>query len=279
MSQNLFIKCKACGGIIERKKFIENYYVCKLCGNYEALDYKKRLAMIIDPNTFGETNVYTEFCDPIKFPGYREKHESIVSKIDLNEAIVTGSGCISGQKVMVGVMDIRYMMGSMGVIVGEKVTRMFEDAEKEKLSVVMFVASGGARMQEGIFSLMQMAKTAAAVSNFSEAGGLFISVLTNPTTGGVSASFAFLGDIIIAEPRALIGFAGKRVIEQTINEKLPDYFQTSEFLFKHGYIDLIVERKRLKEVIGNILKIHSKENNKKFRQKSAAEHVSMRSDE
>ncbi|XBX02989.1 acetyl-CoA carboxylase, carboxyltransferase subunit beta [Enterocloster clostridioformis] len=279
MSQNLFIKCKACGGIIESKKIIKNYNVCKLCGNYEALDYKNRLAMIIDPDTFEETNVYTEFCDPIKFPGYREKHESIVSKIDLNEAIVTGSGCISGQKVMVGVMDIRYMMGSMGVIVGEKVTRMFEDAEKEKLPVVMFVASGGARMQEGIFSLMQMAKTAAAVSDFSEAGGLFISVLTNPTTGGVSASFAFLGDIIIAEPRALIGFAGKRVIEQTINEKLPDNFQTSEFLFEHGYIDLIIERKRLKEVLGNILKIHSKENNKKFRQRPAAENASMRSEE
>lgn len=262
MSPSLFYKCKECGGIIEKKKVIENNYVCSRCGSYVALDYKKRLAMVIDPNTFKETNAYAEFYDPIEFPGYREKHESIVNKVNLNEAIVTGTGCISGQKVMVGVMDIRYMMGSMGVIVGEKVTRMFEDAEKEKFPVVMFVASGGARMQEGIFSLMQMAKTAAAVSNFSEAGGLFISVLTNPTTGGVSASFAFLGDIIIAEPRALIGFAGKRVIEQTIKENLPANFQTSEFLFEHGYIDLIVERKRLKETLSNILKIHSQEYNK-----------------
>lgn len=266
LNQNLFFKCKECGNIIERKKATVNNYVCNICGYYETLDYKKRLAMIIDPNTFEETNVNTEFYDPIKFPGYREKHESIVSNLDLNEAIVTGSGFICAQKVMVGVMDTRYMMGSMGIVVGEKVTRLFEDAKKEKLPVVMFIASGGARMQEGIFSLMQMAKTAAAVSSFSETGGLFISVLTNPTTGGVSASFAFLGDIILAEPRALIGFAGKRVIEQTINEKLPSDFQTSEFLFKHGYIDIIVERKRLKETISNILKIHSKENNMIFKQ-------------
>lgn len=276
MEKKLFFKCKKCNGIIEEKKIIENNYVCNLCGYYETLYYKKRLNMIIDKNTFEETNVNTVFYDPIKFPGYREKHKSIVSKVDLNEAIVTGSGCICAQKVMIGVMDTRYMMGSMGVIVGEKVTRLFEDATKEKLPVVMFVASGGARMQEGIFSLMQMAKTAAAVSSFSEAGGLFISVLTNPTTGGVSASFAFLGDIILAEPRALIGFAGKRVIEQTINEKLPSDFQTSEFLFEHGYIDLIVERKRLKETIRNILKIHSQENNKNFKQIHAINDVSKR---
>lgn len=259
MLQNLFFKCKECDNIIERKKIIENNYICNLCGHYESLDYKKRLAMIVDQNTFEETNVHTEFCDPIKFPGYREKHEGIVNKIELNEAVITGSACISEHKVMVGVMDTRYMMGSMGVIVGEKVTRLFEDAKKEKLPVIMFIASGGARMQEGIFSLMQMAKTAAAVSSFSESSGLFVSVLTNPTTGGVSASFAFLGDIILAEPRALIGFAGKRVIEQTINEKLPSDFQTSEFLFEHGYIDLIVERKNLKEILSNILKIHSQE--------------------
>ena len=269
MYQNLFSKCKECGGIIEQKKIIENSYVCNLCGYYETMDCKKRIALIIDPDTFEETNIHTEFYDPIEFPGYLEKHESIVSKVDINEAVVTGMGYISGQKVMVGVMDTRYMMGSMGVIVGEKITRLFDDAKKEKLPVVMFTASGGARMQEGIFSLMQMAKTAAAVSSFSENGGLFISVLTNPTTGGVSASFAFLGDIILAEPRALIGFAGKRVIEQTINEKLPSNFQTAEFLYEHGYIDLIVERKRLKEMLSNILKIHSKENNKIFKREYA----------
>lgn len=257
MYHDLFIKCKGCGGIIERKKHIENNYVCTLCGYYETLDYKKRLAMIIDENTFEETNIHSEFYNPINFPGYQEKHESIVDQYDLGEAIITGRGCICTHKVMVGVMDTRYMMGSMGVIVGEKITRLFEDAMKEKLPVVMFVASGGARMQEGIFSLMQMAKTAAAVSRFSDDKGLYISVLTNPTTGGVSASFAFLGDIILAEPKALIGFAGKRVIEQTINEKLPSDFQTSEFLFEHGYIDLIVERKKLKTTLSEILNIHS----------------------
>lgn len=264
LNQNLFFKCKKCEHIIESKKLIENNYVCSVCGYYETLDYKKRLAMILDPKTFTETNVNTEFYDPIKFPGYRTKHEKITSKFNLNEAIITGSGYIFGQKVMVGVMDTRYMMGSMGVVVGEKITRLFEDAENAKLPIVMFIASGGARMQEGIFSLMQMAKTSAAVSSFSEAGGLYISVLTNPTTGGVSASFAFLGDIIIAEPGALIGFAGKRVIEQTINEKLPNNFQTAEFLFEHGYIDLIVERKNLKITLANILKMHSQDK-KKFK--------------
>lgn len=262
--QNLFIKCKECSGIIERKKMVENNYVCNLCGYYGTLDYKKRLAIIIDQNTFEETNIHTEFYDPINFPGYREKHDGIVSEFGLNEAVITGSGCINGHKVMVGIMDTRYMMGSMGVIVGEKISRLFEDGIKEKLPVVMFIASGGARMQEGIFSLMQMAKTAASVASYSESGGLFISVLTNPTTGGVSASFAFLGDIILAEPHALIGFAGKRVIEQTIKEKLPSDFQTSEFLLEHGYIDLIVERKRLKDTLSNILQIHSQENNKVF---------------
>jgi acetyl-CoA carboxylase carboxyl transferase subunit beta len=257
MSLNLFVKCKECGAIIERKKFIENKYVCNICGDYEVLDFKKRLSMILDKDTFEETNAHANFYNPIDFPGYLEKHESIVNKTDLDEAIITGRGFICGYKVMIGIMDVRYMMGSMGVIVGEKVTRLFEDAQDNKIPVVMFIASGGARMQEGIFSLMQMAKTAAAVSKFSKEGGLYISVLTNPTTGGVSASFAFLGDIILAEPRALIGFAGKRVIEQTIKEKLPTNFQTSEFLFEHGFIDLIVERNNLKETIGEILKIHN----------------------
>ena len=262
MSQNLFFKCTKCGYITERKKVEVNNYVCLSCGYYEPLDYKKRLDMIIDQNTFTETNIHNDFHDPINFPGYRTKHEEILSRSNLNEAVITGSGYIDGQKVMIGVMDTRYMMGSMGVVVGEKITRLFEDAEDEKLPVIMFIASGGARMQEGIFSLMQMAKTSAAVLRFSEAGGLYISVLTNPTTGGVSASFAFLGDIILAEPGALIGFAGKRVIEQTINEKLPFNFQTAEFLMDHGYIDLIVERKNLKSILSDILKIHDQENNK-----------------
>lgn len=268
MLQSLFIKCKECGGIIENKKFVENNYICYLCGYYATLDYEKRLDLIIDQGTFEETNVHTEFVNPINFPGYLEKHQSITNKLDLEEAIITGRGYIGEHKVMIGVMDTRYMMGSMGVIVGEKVTRLFEDAKQQKLPVVLFVASGGARMQEGIFSLMQMAKTSSAILNFSESGGLYISVLTNPTTGGVSASFGFLGDFIVAEPKALIGFAGKRVIEQTIREKLPTDFQTSEFLLEHGFIDLIIERNKLKETISNILTIHSDYNNKMFRQDS-----------
>jgi len=264
MFQNLFVKCKSCGGIIERKKFEDNCQICCYCGYYGTLNYKKRISMIVDEGTFYETNVHTKFYDPVQFPGYREKHESIVNSYDLKEAIVTGKGSICEQQVMIGVMDTRYMMGSMGSIVGEKITRLFEDAGKEKLPVIVFTASGGARMQEGIFSLMQMAKTAGAVSCFSKTGNLFVSVLTNPTMGGVSASFAFLGDIILAEPGALIGFAGKRVIEQTINEKLPTDFQTSEYLFNHGYIDLIVDRNRLKCKLGEILKIHSDEKNRLF---------------
>jgi acetyl-CoA carboxylase carboxyl transferase subunit beta len=210
----------------------------------------------MDEGSFEEINTNTEFYNPIQFPGYMEKHQKLLEETKLSEAIITGSGTIMGNPVMIGIMDSRYMMASMGVIVGEKVTRLFEEAGRNGLPVVMFVASGGARMQEGIFSLMQMAKTSAAVAEFSEAGGLYISVLTNPTTGGVSASFAFLGDIIIAEPGALIGFAGKRVIEQTVKEKLPSDFQTAEFLLEHGYLDAIVERCRLKEVLGNILKMH-----------------------
>ena len=256
MTDSLFVKCKECGVIEEKSKLIARNYICSSCGYYHTLDYIKRLQLIMDEGSFEEINTNTEFYNPIQFPGYMEKHQKLLEETKLSEAIITGSGTIMGNPVMIGIMDSRYMMASMGVIVGEKVTRLFEEAGRNGLPVVMFVASGGARMQEGIFSLMQMAKTSAAVAEFSEAGGLYISVLTNPTTGGVSASFAFLGDIIIAEPGALIGFAGKRVIEQTVKEKLPSDFQTAEFLLEHGYLDAIVERCRLKEVLGNILKMH-----------------------
>lgn len=256
MEQCLFVKCKVCEKIIEHKKFFENYNVCDECGHYATLDYEQRLSMIIDKDSFIEINADTEFYDPINFPGYRSKHESIKSKTNLDETIITGRAEIDKYPVMIGIMDTRYMMGSMGVIVGEKVTRLFEAGEKDKLPVIIFAASGGARMQEGIFSLMQMAKTAASIAAFSESGGLYISVLTNPTTGGVSASFAFLGDIIIAEPGALIGFAGKRVIEQTVKEKLPEDFQTAESLLENGYIDLLVKRKQLRYTLSKLLKMH-----------------------
>lgn len=257
MSDSLFVKCKKCGVVVEKSKLVDNHYICNSCGYYFTLDYKKRLELIMDVGSFEETNCSAEFYNPIQFPGYLEKHQNLVKKTGLSEAVITGTGTIHSMPVMIGIMDSRYMMASMGVIVGEKITRLFEDAGKKKLPVVLFTASGGARMQEGIFSLMQMAKTSAAVAEFSKAGGLYISVLTNPTTGGVSASFAFLGDIILAEPGALIGFAGKRVIEQTIKETLPSNFQTAEFLMEHGYLDLIVKRNQLKEVIGNLLQMHA----------------------
>ncbi|MDF2803385.1 MAG: acetyl-CoA carboxylase carboxyl transferase subunit beta [Anaerocolumna sp.] len=258
MNQNLFVKCKVCGSIIENKKLLDNSSVCSSCGYYETLNYEQRLSLIVDQGTFTETNICTTFYNPINFPGYLDKHESIKNKTDLNETIITGRAEIYGHPVMIGVMDTRYMMGSMGIIVGEKVTRLFEDASIDGIPVIMFVASGGARMQEGIFSLMQMAKTAAAVSTFGDLGGLYISVLTNPTTGGVSASFAFLGDIIISEPGALIGFAGKRVIAQTVKEELPVNFQTAEFLLERGYLDLIIKREDLRNTLSKLLRLHDK---------------------
>lgn len=256
MTNQLFVKCKNCGSVYEMKRFIDNWHICIECGYYEKLNYAERLKLIVDKDSFEETNCHAEFINPIDFPGYKEKYESTVRNTKLNEAIVTGKAKINGYDIMIGIMDSRFIMGSMGIIVGEKVSRLFEDADRDKLPVILFSASGGARMQEGIYSLMQMAKTAGVISKFSRNGGLYISVLTNPTTGGVSASFAFLGDIIIAEPNALIGFAGKRVIEQTIKEKLPQNFQTAEFLFDHGYIDIIVERKDQKDVLTKLIRIH-----------------------
>lgn len=255
--EELFIKCKSCGAIYEKKQHIENMNICYSCDYYEILNYDKRLMLVTDKGTFEETNKISMFLDPIVFPGYEKKYATAVDKTEIGEAVVTGKAKINGIDVMIGVMDSRFMMGSMGVVVGEKIARLFEDAKLVNLPVIIFTASGGARMQEGIFSLMQMAKTAAAVSDYSKSRGLYISILTNPTTGGVSASFAFLGDIIIAEPKALIGFAGKRVIEQTIKEEMPIDFQTSEFLLKHGYIDIIVSRKELKETITKLLILHN----------------------
>lgn len=259
MIEPLFYKCNECGAVYEMKKHITNMYICMSCGRYETLDYKKRLELIIDDESFQETNIKSEFANCINFPGYEEKYDKAVQNTLLNEAIITGKGRIDRIEAMIGIMDSGFMMGSMGVVVGEKVARLFEDAQKNRLPVIIFTASGGARMQEGILALMQMAKTASVISEFSQDGGLYISVLTNPTTGGVSASFALLGDIIIAEPKALIGFAGKRVIEQTIKEKIPEFFQTSEFLLEHGYLDMIVSRKDLKKEISRLLQLHNYE--------------------
>ena len=216
----------------------------------------RRIALISDDKSFRELYAQIKTGNPNSFPGYEKKLDANRAKTGQQDAVVTGTCRIGGVKTAVAVMDKRFLMGSMGIAVGEKITRLTEYAMKRKLPLVIFAASGGARMQEGLFSLMQMAKTTAAIEKFKDAGGLFISYLTNPTTGGVSASFASLGDIIIAEPDALICFAGPRVIEQTIGQKLPEGFQHSEFLLEHGMIDMIVDRKDMKNTLSKILKMH-----------------------
>lgn len=256
MGKELFFKCTKCGIVHEAKKVKENYFICSACGYYEQLYNDNRIKFLVDEASFEQENEELTFTDPIEFPGYREKFDIAMAKTKMKEAVVTGKAAICGEKIYIGVMDSRFMMGSMGIIVGEKITRLFEEACRDKTPVILFSASGGARMQEGIFSLMQMAKTASAVAQFHEAGGLFISFLTHPTTGGVSASFALLGDINLAEPKTMIGFAGKRVIEQTINESISKDFQTSEFLLEHGYLDAIVERENIRSEISQILKLH-----------------------
>lgn len=254
--ENAFRKCSRCGYVHLNSKFKKEHYICSKCGTYNTMTFSDRLDSMIDTGTFEELNEELAFQDPIHFPGYEEKYEKAADLTGLREAIVTGYGEINGIGTMIGIMDSRFIMASMGITVGTKITCLFEEAQKRKLPVILFSTSGGARMQEGIYSLMQMAKTAAAVQEFGEEGGYYISVLTNPTTGGVSASFAFLGDTILAEPNALIGFAGKRVIEQTIKEQLPEGFQTSEYLLEHGFLDAIVPRESLKTILYRLLKYH-----------------------
>lgn len=253
----MWIKCPKCGAILYKKDVEENLKVCSECNGYFRMNARERIELIIDQDTFGEFDENMEADNPLEFERYEDKIQNMQEKTKLKDAVVTGSGSIEGENAVIAVMDSNFMMGSMGSVVGEKITRAIETATKRKLPVIIFTTSGGARMQEGMFSLMQMAKTSAALSKHDKEGLLYISVLTDPTTGGVTASFAMLGDIILAEPKTLVGFAGRRVIEQTINQKLPDEFQTSEFLFKHGFVDQIVERKNLKEILGKILKIHA----------------------
>ena len=252
-------KCNKCGKPIYVEDVRENFYVCPKCGGYFRVHAWRRIQMVTDPGTFEEWDREMEVSNPLNFPGYEKKLEAAREKSRLNEAIVTGCGKIGGNLAVIGVCDARFLMSSMGHNVGEKITRAVERATREKLPVVLFACSGGARMQEGIVSLMQMAKTAAALKHHHDAGQLFVSVLTDPTTGGVTASFAMLGDIILAEPGALIGFAGPRVIEQTIGQKLPEGFQRAEFLLDHGFVDKIVERKELKQTLETILRLHRKE--------------------
>lgn len=251
-----WVKCDECKEILYKEDVHENLSVCPNCGKHFRISARRRIKQIIDEGTFVETNETMQTINPLNFDGYMKKLESLKEKTKINEAVKTGFGEIQGNKVVIAVMDSNFLMGSMGSVVGEKITLAVEDAIKNRLPLIIFCVSGGARMQEGMISLMQMAKTSAALAKLNEAGLLYISVLTDPTTGGVTASFASLGDIILAEPNALIGFAGPRVIEQTINQKLPEGFQKAEFLLEHGFIDKIVERKDMKKTIAQLLELH-----------------------
>ena len=254
---DLWIKCPSCEGVMFREQFEKNLQVCSVCGHHYRLDSRQRLQQIVDEGSFVEFDTTMTSENPIDFKGYPEKLRQLQQSTGLKDAVITGRGKIHGQDCLLAIMDNRFMMGSMGSVVGEKITRVFEQGIALKLPVVTFSVSGGARMQEGIVSLMQMAKTSAAVGRFQAAGGLYLSVLTDPTTGGVTASFASLGDIILSEPGTLIGFAGRRVIEGTIAQALPDDFQRAEFLLEHGFLDLIVPRNQLKEKLAALLAMHA----------------------
>jgi acetyl-CoA carboxylase carboxyl transferase subunit beta len=253
---DMFAKCPRCKEIIYTKD-MGAQKVCPYCGYNFRLQACERLALTVDEDSFVEINNDLETTDPLNFPGYLEKLTKAKEKTGLDEAVLTGFATIDGQSIALGIMDAHFIMASMGVVVGEKITRLFEEATKAKLPVILFCASGGARMQEGISSLMQMAKVSIAVRKHSEAGLLYVSVLTDPTTGGVTASFAMDGDIILAEPQSLIGFAGRRVIEQTMRSELPDEFQKAEFLLEHGFLDKIVKREEMKETLSKIVALHS----------------------
>ena len=251
----LFSKCPGCKHIIYQKD-LGAERVCPSCGYTFRISAFERLSLTVDQGSFEELFTGIETTDPLRFPNYREKLAETRAKTGLDEAVLTGTASIKGQKTALGIMDSNFIMASMGTVVGEKITRLFEYATEHKLPVVLFTASGGARMQEGIMSLMQMAKTSAAVQRHSKAGLFYLTVLTDPTTGGVTASFAMEGDIILAEAQALVGFAGRRVIESTVREKLPDDFQKAEFLLEHGFVDAIVKRGELRDRIATLLSFH-----------------------
>lgn len=253
-----WVKCDSCKDILYKEDVKNNFSVCPNCGKHFRLSARRRISQVIDEGTFCEINENMQTTDPISFKGYTDKIRLLQEKTNIQEAVKTGIGRIDGIDVAIGVMDGNFMMGSMGSVVGEKIACLVDEAIAKELPLILFCVSGGARMQEGIVSLMQMAKTSNSLAKLDEAGLLYISVLTDPTTGGVTASFAMLGDIILAEPDALIGFAGPRVIEQTIKQELPEGFQKSEFLLEHGFIDKIVERKNMKSTLAQILRLHTK---------------------
>lgn len=254
--EGLWVKCSSCNEIIFNRELDKNFKVCHKCGFHFRASAYERIAMTLDEGTFIEMDAGMLPVNPFKSAEYEEKLKTARQKSGLNESVVSGEGTLAGFPVVIVVMDTNYMMASMGSVAGEKIARAIEAAAESKKPLIIFSASGGARMQEGILSLMQMAKTVAALDKLEKAGQLYISVMTDPTTGGVSASFAALGDIIIAEPGALIGFAGQRVIEQTIRQRLPEGFQRAEFQKSHGFVDMIVARTEMKTTLAKLLELH-----------------------
>lgn len=257
--RDLLFQCPRCGNSMFMDDFVGASKVCASCGYHARLTAQERLDLTIDKGTFEEYDADMTSKNPIQFDGYEKKIAGLQEKTGLRDAVLTGECRIRNKHCVIAVMDSHFMMASMGSVVGEKLTRAFERATQKNLPIVVFAASGGARMQEGIVSLMQMAKTSAAVARHSDKGLLYITVLTDPTTGGVVASFASLGDIIIAEPKVLVGFAGRRVIEDTIRQRLPDDFQSAEFLMEHGFVDMIVPRKNLRRTISRLIRLHTRE--------------------
>lgn len=259
IADGLWTKCEACGVLAYTKDLLHNQLVCAECGHHLRVTSDERIRQLIDKKTWLPLNEALRPTDPLNFrdrKAYRERLQDTQEKTGLTDAVQTGTGMLDGIPIALGVMDFRFMGGSMGSVVGEKLCRLIELATKERFSVIIICASGGARMQEGMLSLMQMAKISGALSNHRNAKLLYIPVLTHPTTGGVTASFAMLGDLILAEPKATIGFAGRRVIEQTLREKLPDGFQTSEYLLQHGFVDAIIARTQLKKTLAQLLRMH-----------------------
>jgi len=256
--EGLMLKCNNCRKIYYRKEWKKWYYVCPNCDHHHRLSAWDRVESLVDEDTFEEWDGNITSSNPLNFEGYEEKLEKDRQKTGLNEGVLTGKGKLKGWPTAIVVMDANFRMGSMGSAMGEKIARAIERVREQSIPIIIFSASGGARMQEGVLSLMQMAKTSFAVKRLDDAGGLMISVMTNPTTGGVSASFASIGDYNFAEPGALIGFAGRRIIEQTIREKLPNDFQTAEFQIKHGQLDKVIHRHDMKQMLSTLLEMHQK---------------------
>jgi acetyl-CoA carboxylase carboxyl transferase subunit beta len=253
MPEGLWVKCSDCGALVHVLELKQNLHVCQQCGHHFLVDSRERITLLADPDSFDETETDLVSANPLGFAGYSEKTAALREKTGLNDAVISGRIAIHGHRAMIAVMDFKFFAGSMGSVVGEKITRAIEMAITEKRGMIIVSASSGARMQEGMLSLMQMAKTCGALARLSEAKLPYISLLTHPTTGGVTASFATIGDINLAEPRCMIGFAGPRVVKETTHQNLPPGFQTAEFMLEHGLVDAIVPRKQLRERLGTLL--------------------------